>query len=114
MRLVTKRLILRPPTLKDATEIASNANDLTVLRYTAHVPFPYHIKDAKDFIKRSRKREKQRPVTDMDLVIEHRSTKKVIGCTGFVHVDHYSSKADIGYWLGRDYWRQGFGCEAVC
>ncbi|MGD0077993.1 MAG: GNAT family protein [Sedimentisphaerales bacterium] len=113
MRLVTKRLILRSPAIKDAADIAQNANDLTVLRYTAHVPFPYHIKDAKDFIKRCRKRERQKPVTDRDLVIELRTQRKVIGCTGFIRIDHYTGKADIGYWLGKNYWRQGLGSEAA-
>jgi ribosomal-protein-alanine N-acetyltransferase len=113
MRIVTERLILRPPTLKDAADIAQNANDLTVLRYTAHVPFPYHIEDAKDFIKRCRKRKKQKPVTDIDLVIENRAQKKIIGCTGYIRIDRYTGKADIGYWIGKDYWRQGFGYEAV-
>jgi RimJ/RimL family protein N-acetyltransferase len=113
MRLVTKRLIIRRPEPKDAADIAQNANDLTVLRYTAHIPFPYHIKDAKEFIKRRRQRERQKPVTDLGLVIEHRAQKKVIGCTGFIRIDRYTGKADIGYWLGRDYWRQGLGYEAV-
>jgi RimJ/RimL family protein N-acetyltransferase len=113
MRIVTKRLILRTPTIKDAADIAQNANNLTVLRYTAHIPFPYHIKDAKDFIIRCRKREKQKPVTDITLVIVSRFQRKVIGCTGFIRIDRYTGKADIGYWIGRDYWRQGFGRETV-
>jgi ribosomal-protein-alanine N-acetyltransferase len=113
MRVVTKSLILRTPTLKDVADIVQNANDLTVLRYTAHIPFPYHTKDAKDFIKRCRKREKQKPVTDIALVIENLSQRKVIGCAGFIRIDSYTGKADIGYWIGKDYWRQGFGYETV-
>jgi RimJ/RimL family protein N-acetyltransferase len=113
MRLVTERLILRRPALKDAADIVRNVNDLAVSRYTAHIPFPYHIKDAKNFIKRCRKRERQKPVTNLDFVIEHRAQKKAIGCAGFIRIDHFTGKADIGYWLGKDYWRQGLGYEAV-
>ena len=113
MRIVTERLILRPPTLKDAEDIAQNANNLDVTRYTAHIPFPYHIKDAKKFIKRCRQRERQKPVTNLDFVIEHRAQKRVIGCLGFIRIDRFTGKADIGYWLGKNYWRKGFGFEAV-
>jgi RimJ/RimL family protein N-acetyltransferase len=113
MRIVTKRLILRSPVIKDAADITQNANDLRVLRYTAHIPFPYRIKDAKEFIKRCRKRERKKPVTDVALVIELRAQKKVIGCAGFIRIDHFTGKADIGYWLGKSYWRQGLGSETV-
>jgi RimJ/RimL family protein N-acetyltransferase len=114
MRIVTKRLILRSPTIKDAADIAQIVNDLAVSRYLAHVPFPYHIKNAKDFIKLCRQREKQKPLTNLDLVIEHRALGKGIGCAGFIRIDHYTGKSDIGYWLGKNYWRQGYGYEAAC
>ena len=113
MRIVTERLILRPPTLKDAADITSNVNDLAVSRYTARIPFPYHIKYAKNFIKYCRQQGKRKPVTNVELVIELRVPKKVIGCTGLIRIDHYTGKADIGYWIGKDYWQQGFGYEAV-
>lgn len=113
MRIVTERLILRPPTLKDAADIAANANNPDVTRYTAHVPFPYSIKNAKDFIRLCHKRELQKPCTDLSFVAEMRCEKKVIGCLGFIRIDRFTGKADIGYWLGKNYWRKGFGFEAV-
>ena len=113
MKIKTKRLILRPATFNDAVDIARNANNLDVTRYMAHIPFPYSVKNAKDFIKLCHKKESQKPCTDLNFVIEMRSPKKVIGCLGFIRIDHFTGKADIGYWLGKDYWRQGFGFEAV-
>jgi RimJ/RimL family protein N-acetyltransferase len=113
MKIKTKRLILRPATLNDAADIAMNANDIDVIRYTAHVPFPYSIKNAKDFIQLCRKRESQKPCTDWNFVIEIRSEKKVVGCLGFIRIDYFTGKADIGYWLGENYWKQGFAFEAV-
>ena len=113
MRIVTERLILRHPILKDAADIVQNANDLAVSRYTARVPFPYHIKHAINFIKYCRSQERQKPIKNLEFVIEHRAQKKAIGFAGFVRIDHYTGKADIGYWLGRNYWRQGLGTEAT-
>jgi [ribosomal protein S5]-alanine N-acetyltransferase len=113
MRIITKRLILRQPTIKDAGDIVSIVNDLTVSRYTAHVPFPYDIKCAKAFIKQCRQNERQKPVTNLDFIVENRAEQKVIGCAGYIRIDHYTGKADIGYWIGKNYWRQGFGYEIV-
>jgi len=113
MRIATERLILRPPTLKDAADIAANVNNPDVTRFTAHIPFPYSLKNAKDFIRLCRKQESQKPCTDLSFVIELRREKKVIGCLGFIRIDHFTGKADIGYWLGKNYWRKGFGFEAI-
>jgi RimJ/RimL family protein N-acetyltransferase len=113
MKIKTKRLILRSATFKDAADIAINANNLDVTRYTAHIPFPYSVKNAKDFVRLCRKRESQRPCTDLNFVVELRSEKKVIGCLGFIRIDYFTGKADIGYWFGKNYWRRGFGSEAV-
>lgn len=113
MRLVTKRLIIRTPTIKDAADITQNVNDLAVSRYTARIPFPYYIKYAKNFIKYCRQQGRQKPVTNMELVIELRAQKKVMGCAGLIRIDRHTGKADIGYWIGKDYWRRGFGYEAV-
>jgi len=113
VRIKTKRLILRSAEMRDAADITRNINDLAVSRYTAHIPFPYTIKDAEDFIRRSRRREKQKLVTDLNFVIEHRARKQVIGCVGFTRIDRFTGKVDIGYWLGKEYWRQGLGVEAV-
>jgi len=110
MRIVTKRLILRPPTLKDAEDIAANANNLDVTKYLAVVPYPYSVKDALDFIKRRRKKANRNPY---NFVIALKKSGKVVGMIGFPALDKFSGKADVGYWLGKKYWRQGIVTEAM-
>jgi ribosomal-protein-alanine N-acetyltransferase len=113
VKIKTKRLILRSAKINDAAYITQNVHNLDVARYTANIPFPYSIKNAKYFIKLCRKQESQKPCINLNLVIEIQSLKKVIGCIGLIRIDHFTGKADIGYWLGKDYWRQGIGFEAV-
>ncbi|MCJ7729330.1 MAG: GNAT family N-acetyltransferase [Sedimentisphaerales bacterium] len=110
MRLVTERLILRRPTLKDAADIKENVNNLNVSRFLARVPYPYGIKDAKSFIKLFSKKSKQNLY---EFGITLKSSGKVIGMIGLLNVDPFSKKAEIGCWLGEKYWRQGIGTEAV-
>jgi RimJ/RimL family protein N-acetyltransferase len=113
IKIKTKRLILRSAKINDAADIAENANNLDVTQYTARVPFPYTLKNAKYFIKLCNKEALQKPYNSLNFFIELQSSKKVIGCIGFVRIDQFTGKADIGYWLGKDYWRQGIGFEAV-
>jgi RimJ/RimL family protein N-acetyltransferase len=110
MRIVTKRLILRHPTLKDAQDIAANANDLDVSRYLALVPYPYSVKDARDFIKLRRKKAKHNPY-NFGIILK--SSGKLVGMIGFVGYDKFTGKAEVGYWLGKKFWRQGITEEAL-
>jgi RimJ/RimL family protein N-acetyltransferase len=110
MRIVTERLILRPPTLKDAEDIAANANNLEVSRYLALVPYPYRAKDARDFIKLRRKKAKHNPY-NFGIILKH--SGKLVGMIGLTGLDKFSGKAEVGYWLGKKYWRQGITEEAL-
>jgi [ribosomal protein S5]-alanine N-acetyltransferase len=106
MRIVTERLILRPPTLKDAADIVENVNDLSVSKYLALVPYPYTLKDARVFIKLSKNNR-------YNFGIILKSSEKLIGMIGFRSLDKFIKRADIGYWLGKNYWRQGITEEAL-
>jgi len=109
MRLVTTRLILRRPTLKDAEDIAKQANNSHVSKYLALVPYPYTIKDARKFISSCSKKKKHQ----RDFAIMYKPSGKVIGMIGFMGIDNFSKKADVGYWLGEKYWGQGIATEAM-
>ena len=111
MKLVTKRLILRDPTIKDAKSIRENINDILVSKYMATVPYPYKIKDVKWFINECEKEIKKRPRVKYNLGIELKSEKKVIGGIG-LNVDRFNKTGTAGYWIGRKYWRKGITTEA--
>ena len=106
MRIVTERLILRPPTLKDAADIVENVNNLKVSRYLALVPYPYSIKDARFFIKLS-----QKDPHNFGIVLKQ--TGKIIGMIGLRNLNYFVKRAEVGYWLGEKYWGQGIGTEAL-
>jgi ribosomal-protein-alanine N-acetyltransferase len=113
MKLFTDRLILRDPTAKDAQHTVQNINNLKISQYLRRVPYPYGLKDAKSAFKISSKKAKKRNREDYHLVIELKSEKKVIGGAGFTGFDRFCQHAEIGYWLGEKYWKQGFASEAL-
>ncbi len=98
--------------MADAESISKNANDLEVsknLGGTGHFPFPYAVSDALDFIRKA-----------MDLYVNmqelHFAIKlngHAIGMAGIFNIDYKNQKCEIGYWIGRTYWRKGYGKKAV-
>ena len=101
--LETKRLVLRAPRLGDAKTVAALANDRRIAENTAHIPHPYKLSDAEDFITRA-----GRPYETIFLITLRGRT--VIGACGIGLTDSVPS---LGYWLGVAHWGQGYATEAL-
>jgi len=102
--LETERLMLRGPTLADARAIARLANDRRIAENTRRLPHPYSQDHAIEFVRGSAN--------------DNRGTvfliEKDFVPIGVVCVDWREPDApELGYWLGVEYWGQGFGTEAA-
>ena len=113
LKIETKRLILRELTLKDARDLSENLSDLEVSKYISSVQYPYTIQDAKNCIIETSKMSKSKLRQNYILGIELKSEKKIIGEVLLLKVDLSQGTAEIGYWLGKRYWRQGIMLEAI-
>jgi len=112
MKLETKRLILRPPRLKDADDLVKGIGELQVSRYLAFVPFPYKKKDAILWINKQIKNWKKEKKEDLNFMIVLKSENRMIGSTGLHSIDYFNSKVRTGSWIARKYWRKGYVSEA--
>ncbi|OHA64555.1 MAG: hypothetical protein A2940_00035 [Candidatus Wildermuthbacteria bacterium RIFCSPLOWO2_01_FULL_48_29] len=106
----TKRLLLRPYRGEDEEALVRNINSKKVYRATLHIPYPYTVQDAKQWIAKNRKLAKQKNPESVNFVIEMNG--ELIGGIGFDDVEK-NHRAEIGYWLGEKYWGQGIITEAV-
>ena len=113
MRINTPRLVLRPLKPSDARSITDNINDLAVSRWLLVVPYPYSLKDAKDWISQNRRSWKKKKPDGYHFGIELKSEKRIIGGIGLFAIHEFSGYAEVGYWLGRKYHRKGYGSEAL-
>ena len=104
--LRTPRFILRQPTVGDAEPIARYLNDFEVAGNLARVPFPYHLSDARAWL---RTRLPSLPAEATNFAIDL-PEEGLVGQVGF----HQGPDGPIiGYWLGRPFWGQGIMTEAV-
>ncbi len=112
MKLETKRLILREINMKDVKDIVENANDYDVWYFTESIPYPYNLKDAKFFVNKCKREQKEKVRKSYNFGITIKGNNKVIGLMGLFHINKLHKHAEIGYWIGKKYRRQGIVSEA--
>lgn len=113
MELTTKRLRIREYDKKDTAKLIENINNLEVSKNLLKVPYPYTQKDADWWMNHCKENIGRKPRENYDFAIELNSEKKVIGGIALNDVEEYQGTAEIGFWLGQNYWRQGIMTEAI-
>lgn len=108
--LETERLLLRDITTEDAEDILAFFSDCQVMRYYGSNP-KKTIGEIEDLIKRLRDGYESRVRIRWGITLK--GSGRIIGTCGFHNMDMDDRRAEIGYELARDYWRQGIMSEAV-
>jgi RimJ/RimL family protein N-acetyltransferase len=107
-RLETERLLLRPPEFRDVSAITTWIGDFDVAKNLANAPHPYRESDAHAFVAR---------VTDSlakgegyCFAVVRKEAMAFMGCCG---LRLEGGRYELGYWLGKPFWNQGYATEAV-
>jgi RimJ/RimL family protein N-acetyltransferase len=105
---------LRELTMDDATTIV-NLMDYEIVKYLYEVPYPYKIDDALKFIKSSFDIFKL--CKAITFGIEYNNTLEskllLVGTIGIKDIDYINKKANIGYWIGKQYQGKGIATECI-
>ena len=105
--LKTERLILRPHDLSDAERISLFTSDPAVARMTCSIPYPNPAiaAEGRILLQQARSPWSGEIGFAVDLPGE--------GLIGSVGGAWSQGRFEIGYWIGRPWWRRGFATEAV-
>jgi RimJ/RimL family protein N-acetyltransferase len=106
--LETTRLRLRPPGYGDAPEMERLLADWDVARFTAAIPHPYPPGAAQAWLDELAAAPPGSPPV---WAIERRQDGRFMGVIGFKRPA--SDLGEIGFWLGKPYWSQGYMSEAL-
>ncbi len=107
---ITQRLLLRPAWPEDADALFAGIGERAVVCNLARAPWPYTLKDARDFLARPAPDNLPRFVITMPG--EHGSN--LVGMVGLnCHERCEEGCVEIGYWIARSHWGQGIATEAV-
>ncbi len=101
VKIETERLALRPFRRADAPEFARLAGEWAVASMTSDIPYPFSAAQALGWL---------RPVRgEVRFAIE--LERRLIGGAGYYR--RRSGVAELGFWLGRPWWGQGYATEAA-
>jgi ribosomal-protein-alanine N-acetyltransferase len=106
--LETERLLLRPPEPRDVPAIVTWIGDWDVAKNLASCPHPYREEHAQEFLVRAA--EGRAKGTDFAFAITRRADGAYMGQIGLHLKD---GRFEVGYWLGKPFWKQGFASEAA-
>ena len=98
--LHSERLTFREYRNSDRDTLIQLLNDKEVSKWTERIPFPYKKKHAEWWIN-------HKPENNHIYAIIIKSNKKLIGGMNI------TAKGEIGCWIGRKYWNQGFATETI-
>lgn len=104
MKITGSKVTIRPIEEKDIQDIYNNAKDKEIARFT-RVPHPYKVKDAKAYVNDSQKKWKDN--TDYSFAIIEKKHQKLVGTISLKDVSLEKKTAEIGYWIGKEYWKRG-------
>ena len=110
MNVETARLLLRPLKVSDAPDVQRLAGDRDVASTTRNIEHPYDDGMAERWIKSCQERSDAGGLINFAITL--RSDGSFIGAIE-LHPDTGARQAEIGYWVGKPYWNQGYATEAV-
>lgn len=101
----SERLLLRPPWPEDWPLILTGIADEAVVRNLASVPWPYRPEDARAFTALPMAPAFPR------FLITRADNAQLVGCIG-IDPAGTAGTAEMGYWIARPHWGQGYATEA--
>ena len=109
--LRTARLVLGGFTLRDAADVQRLAGAREIADTTLAIPHPYELKHALAWIEQQQQETPGGP--NLTFAARQLSTGALIGSVGLRDIDPEHGQAELGFWIGRDWWGQGYAREAA-
>ena len=108
--LRTGRLILGAFELDDAPELQRLAGVREIADTTVSIPHPYELDHAIAWIGQQRREVARRRATTFAIRL---TGGRLIGSVGLRDIDPEHLQAELGFWIGLEWWGQGYAREAA-
>jgi [ribosomal protein S5]-alanine N-acetyltransferase len=109
-QLKTERLLLRVFTAADAPRVRDLAGDREIASTTIRVPHPYQEGMAEAWIAMHPRLLAEGVSLSLAIVLDQ--SGELIGSIG-LEINAENARAELGYWIGKEYWGQGYCTEAA-
>jgi RimJ/RimL family protein N-acetyltransferase len=105
----TERMLLRPFKLSDANDVQRLAGDRAVADTTLNIPHPYKDGMAEEWISTHQPKFEAGELLNFAILL--RTSSELVGAIALRIVARFE-RAELGYWIGRPYWNNGYCTEA--
>ena len=102
VELHTNNLIIKKPSEKHLKSLIKELNNWNISKWLIEVPYPYTVDDAKYWVKKSKQDQ-----YSFNIYLKN----KLIGGLSLSN-QRENSKWELGYWIGEEYWGNGYAIEA--
>jgi RimJ/RimL family protein N-acetyltransferase len=109
--LRTARLVLGTFDLEDAPELQRLAGAREIADTTVSIPHPYDLDHALAWIGQQRREAVRGRATNF--AIRLLPSGPLIGSVGLRDIDPEHLQAELGFWIGREWWGNGYAREAA-
>lgn len=109
--IVTSRITIRPYHPSDAPVIARLANNKKIAaNMTNRFPSPYTLADAENFCALAL--DTKNSGVHAWIITKSKHSEPIGGCGLYPGSDVLAQNAEVGYWIGEEYWGKGYATEA--
>ena len=108
--LHTTRLVLGAFTPADAADLQQLAGDRQIADTTLSIPHPYELDHALAWIGQQPRELVRGRAANFAIRLPN---SRLIGCIGLRDIDREHSQAELGFWIGREWWGRGYAREAA-
>ena len=102
IELHTENLVIKKPSEKHLKSLIKELNNWNISKWLIEVPYPYSIDDAKYWVKKTKQDQ-----YSLNIYLKN----KLIGGVSLSN-QRENSKWELGYWIGEEYWGNGYAIEA--
>lgn len=108
--LFCERLLLRPFAIEDVPAVTALVGDREIASMTLAILHPYEASMAEEWIGKHRPRYLSGQEISYAIIMQE--SDLLIGAISlYINPDH--RKAELGYWIGKPFWGNGFASEAA-
>jgi ribosomal-protein-alanine N-acetyltransferase len=109
--LQSNRLLLRPYCAADAPSVQRLAGDPRIASTTTTIPHPYPNGAAEAWI--ATHQQSYEDGTSVTYAITLRDSGGLVGSISLLDISRKHARAELGYWVGAEFWGAGYCTEAV-
>lgn len=80
-------------------------------KFMTSVPYPYKLEDADNFLSFLESIKENNSMLEWGIFLKN--SKTFIGMISLEEIDYDIRKAELGYWLAKNYWQQGYTYRAA-